>query len=123
MKRLLLFALLLSIGCGPGPVTPPTPPVLQHMEITIGSNGNPSVPPCQTKLVDCVSSLQVLDKTTGVSYSIAPTATSYLAPGATDTFEVRVTGYDGSGTLITSTYVLVPLKTAEGITWTAHKKK
>lgn len=103
----VLLIILALAGCAP-PVTPPTPPAVnQHMAITWTSDGNPQAVQCGATLRNCIASIQILDQTTGATYSVPVIQMRYVATGAKDAFAIRVTGYDNNGSPITSTYQAV----------------
>jgi hypothetical protein len=89
----------------------PTPPTATNMVLAWQTNGNPGVSVCPAvSPTDCIQSVQITDVTTGVSYSVSPSAKQYVAPGSSDTFEARVTGYNHEGVAITSSYILATLQ-------------
>jgi hypothetical protein len=112
MKGLLLLAVavLFLTGC-PSSNNPPTPPVLPNTLLQWQTNGNPGALPCPTvSPTNCVASVVITDITTGVSYTVSPTLTSYVVPGSTDSFEVKVTGYDQNGNVLTSIFAYPVVK-------------
>lgn len=107
MKRLLILALLALVGCSHS-TPPPTAP--GKILVSWKTDGNPGAIPCTAtlKLVSCISTIVVTDVTLNASYNVAPTDFSVAIVGnATDVIQVRVTGFNGSGMLLTTTPVIV----------------
>lgn len=120
---LLTLVLGLGItGCGSGPSTSsfaPPPPTGggstgatgSPTPLTWANDGNLSVPPCpDIAPFDCVSNYSILDTTSGATVTVAITETSYMPPtvNLTDSYEIRVNGYDGKGDPLSSPYVAFP---------------
>jgi hypothetical protein len=74
--------------------------------LTWTSDGNPLVPLCPvtSTTTNCVSSYTIHDKTTGGMVTVKITYTSYGPVDPTHSYEIRVNGFDGNGTPISSPY-------------------
>jgi hypothetical protein len=111
IRAVLAAALLLSLAaCGTGngsSLNPPTAPKGNSLLITWSSDGNPLVPICDADLANCKASITVLDQTTGVATNVPIGSNAYYAPNSTDTYQVRVNGYDWKGLAISSAYETV----------------
>jgi hypothetical protein len=103
MKWVFLASLFLVVACG-------TPPLgTRALVISWQSNGNPGVPVCGSVLKNCWNGYTVLDMTTEKSANLDTTVVSFTAPTMTDTYEIRVNGYDLNGDPISSKYEVVPV--------------
>jgi len=112
VRLLALAATLALVGCGGRFHLTSTP----EKEVAWGppvntspaaGDGNPSVPYCAGARINCKDHMQLLDLTVGSSYACTLAATSCVAPGAADSFEIRVSGYDGDGNLLLSPWAPV----------------
>ena len=101
VKWLLLADIILFSSCG-------TPKDSGSIVVSWQSDGNPTVPVCGTVLVDCKSSITVLDVTSGTSSTVSVEETSVTMSNANDTYEARTNGYNDSGKVISSPYETVP---------------
>jgi len=118
MKRLALAVLMVvalvgGAGCGSSPASKSTS--LSESEptsllITWSSDGNPLVPVCNGATLNCKKDITVLDQSTGAAVTVPITSSSYTAPNPSDSYAVRINGFDGQGNSISSQYETVPIK-------------
>jgi hypothetical protein len=114
---LALASGLTLAGCGSGamqsststqspfPVSSNSPPPL-----TWNTSGNLLVPFCTPTATpsNCLSDYNIRDTNTGATVTVAITATSYDPPIPTDSYQIRVNGFDGDGDPISSPYAAFP---------------
>jgi hypothetical protein len=104
VKFVLLSVLLILTGCGGITVG------IRSFVASWTSNGNPLVPQCGSTLKNCWSGYTVLDQNNELTMNLEPSALSFTAPNATDTYEIRVNGYDLNGQAIYSKYEVIPVQ-------------
>jgi hypothetical protein len=118
MKRLVMAALVFAIlaGCmlfiDSALVTASTSQASKptSMIISWSSDGNPLVPLCNGRKVNCKNDITVLDKTTGQEVAVPITTLSYTISNPSDSYAVRVNGFNGRGARISSEYQMVPVE-------------
>jgi hypothetical protein len=78
--------------------------------ISWSSDGNHLVPVCNGATQNCKKDFTVLNKTTGEEVTLPITALSYTASNPSDTYSVKVNGFDGQGNSISSSYAVVEVQ-------------
>jgi len=111
---LLIFAALAGrmLFCGSASTAAVSPQELKptSMVISWSSDGNPLVPVCNGRKLNCKKDLTVLDRTTGQEITVPIIASSYTISNPNDSYAVRVNGYNGRGVSISSEYEVVQVQ-------------
>lgn len=104
MKRIITILFVCSlglVGCGGHSSQPTTIPKTLHWT----SDGNPNISVCaSTNLLNCKDHYEILDVASGIIVQLPLSSISYSTLNPADTYEIRVSGYDGKGNVLDSAY-------------------